>query len=236
MDGAKEGDADCQYNVEVLYGRGEGTKQDLAEAKFWLEKNLNNGVDEAADLLKEIEAEGKMVNSNYVTEYRGENVLKAANLWEFMPVIRMTGTDDVTFDVIKRKFSYFADEYDISIAIGYGEIRTGGMFSSDSVECLIVASSEHQYDYFKYCVTLKFQGRVPFVTVYQFGRSPQTEKEGRARFAKEDRQGKPLSYKIGSKFSEMILNAGKSSTKLEEEQRFYDVMMDIISNVFGVQL
>ncbi len=236
LEGAKSGDGDCQYQVGNLYTYGEGTEQDFAQAKLWLEKALQNGVNEAAVLLKQVEDERKMVNSDYVTEYRGETSLKADNLWEFMPIIRMTSSENVTLENIKKEFSYFADEYGISLAMGYGEIRKGGMFSSDSVQCLIIANSNHQNDYYKYCVSLAFQGKVPFVTINQFGRSPQMEKEGRAQFAKEDRKGKSLSYKLGSKFSEMILNAGKSADKFQEEQRFYAVMEDIISNVFGVQI
>lgn len=57
LDGARAGDAQCQYQAGISYTFGEGVNQDISQAKFWLEKARENGVDEAAELLKKIAAD-----------------------------------------------------------------------------------------------------------------------------------------------------------------------------------
>ena len=45
---AKEGDADAQYNVGLIYANGKGVKQDMAQAMEWYEKAAKAGQGDAA--------------------------------------------------------------------------------------------------------------------------------------------------------------------------------------------
>ena len=56
-------------------------------------------------------------------------------------------------------------------------------------------------------------------------------KADRAEFAKADRQGKSMSYKVGSMIGQGLMNIGKSKQKLEEEQMYYQCVFDIFDEI-----
>jgi hypothetical protein len=90
---------------------------------------------------------------------------------------------------------------------------------------------EHATDYFRFCIRVKRQGIYAFVYINDFGKSSQMAKADRAEFAKADRKGKTMSYKIGSMIGQGIANIGKSKQKLEEEQMYYQCISDIFDEI-----
>lgn len=59
------------------------------------------------------------------------------------------------------------------------------------------------------------------------------DKFARAEYAKQDRRGKDMSYKIGSMIGSGIRNIGKSKQKLEAEQNYYDAVQYILDQVIS---
>lgn len=59
------------------------------------------------------------------------------------------------------------------------------------------------------------------------------DKFARSEYAKQDRQGKSLSYKIGSVIGSTVRNLGKNRQKLEEEQRYYDSIQHVLDQVIS---
>lgn len=52
-DAAKDGDADAQYAIGLIYAEGRGTPVDLARSHYWLSMAIAQG-DKDADLLRNI--------------------------------------------------------------------------------------------------------------------------------------------------------------------------------------
>lgn len=149
-----------------------------------------------------------------------------------MPIIKIKGAENVTLSNISQLFKKVSNDYGVPITIGYDTIKIGGLFSSSKLDCITISNSEHLNDYYKLCISVTYQGNVAFVEINDFGYSPQMEKAARAEFAKQDRKGKSLSYKIGSKIGESISNIGKNANKLDAERQYYSLLTDIINDVF----
>ena len=59
------------------------------------------------------------------------------------------------------------------------------------------------------------------------------DKFARAENARLDRQGKDLSYQIGSLIGSGLRNIGKSKQKLEEEQNYYAAVEYLLDQVIS---
>ena len=59
------------------------------------------------------------------------------------------------------------------------------------------------------------------------------DKFARSEYAKQDRQGNSLSYKIASVIGSTVRNLGKNRQKLEEEQRYYDSIQHVLDHVIS---
>ena len=112
-------------------------------------------------------------------------------------------------------------------------MKSGGLFNSTVEDCIVLYHPEHRNDYFKFCIRVGRQGTYAFVSVNDFGQSKQMAKAERAEFAKQDRKGKPMSYKMGSIIGAGIANIGKSKQKLEEEQMYYQCVFDIFDEIIA---
>jgi len=65
---ADRGDAEAQYNIGLMYLRGDGVSQDLQEAKNWLERAASNGHQKA---LWELNSSGSNYRRDYAHATRG---------------------------------------------------------------------------------------------------------------------------------------------------------------------
>lgn len=52
---AQQGHAKSQYNLGTMYANGEGTAQDYARAKYWLELAAKQGHADAANALRQLQ-------------------------------------------------------------------------------------------------------------------------------------------------------------------------------------
>lgn len=113
------------------------------------------------------------------------------------------------------------DEYGLPIEIMEEEIRSGGLFNSSSEACLILINTEHRNDYFKYCLTLRKQGKMATVSLQYYGMSVLT---GKARQAEERKQT------LGG----MLLNAvaGVNQAAYDAEYEYYEMVENLFQSVF----
>lgn len=121
----------------------------------------------------------------------------------------------------------------VPVAFYNEQVKSGGLFNSSVEDCIVMYHPEHQNDYFKFCIRVGRQGTYAFVSVNDFGQSKQMAKADRAEFAKQDRKGKSMSYRVGSMIGSGIANIGKSKQKLEEEQRYYQCVFDIFDEIIS---
>ena len=64
---ANQGDAAAQYNLGLMYDKGEGVRQDYLKARQWYEKAANQGYAQAQFNLGVIYYHGKGVRQNIAT-------------------------------------------------------------------------------------------------------------------------------------------------------------------------
>ena len=160
-------------------------------------------------------------------------MIKADNLRNFRPTVKYKDGRDITLKVIQNAIKDAAKEIGIPVTFYTDQVKSGGFFSADYEDCLVMYHPEHEYDYFKFCIRVSYQGTYAFVSVCDFGQSAQLAKVERAEFAKQDRKGKSMSYKVGSMIGQGLANIGKSKQKLEEEQMYYQCVMDLFDELLA---
>ncbi|MEM7226078.1 MAG: tetratricopeptide repeat protein [Pseudomonadota bacterium] len=67
---AEEGDVPSQYQIAVLYLRGEGVPQDFAEAAKWFRKAADRGDGDAQFNLGHMYAQGSGVKKDFIEAYK----------------------------------------------------------------------------------------------------------------------------------------------------------------------
>ena len=160
-------------------------------------------------------------------------MIKADTLREFRPSVRYKDGNGITLQTVQEAIKDYAQGMGVPVAFYNEQVKSGGLFNSSVEDCIVMYHPEHQNDYFKFCIRVGRQGTYAFVYVNDFGQSKQMAKADRAEFAKQDRKGKSMSYRVGSMIGSGIANIGKSKQKLEEEQRYYQCVFDIFDEIIA---
>ncbi len=71
---AEQGDAEAQFNLGVMYDKGQGVPQDYAQAAKWYRKAAEQGNDEAQNNLGTMYAYGRGVPQDYVQAHMWFNL------------------------------------------------------------------------------------------------------------------------------------------------------------------
>lgn len=158
-------------------------------------------------------------------------MLKLKDL-EHMGTVTFGGAEDVTLNNVQLAISDLAEQNQIPVAFYQDDAKEGGMFS-DTIPALVVYHPDHRNDYFNMAMILTKQGSFGSVAVYAAGKSKQMNKFARSEAAKADRRGQSLSYKLGSAAVSGLMNMGKSKQKLQEEQMYYEIILDIIGTALN---
>lgn len=160
-------------------------------------------------------------------------MIKADTLREFRPSVCYKDGSGITLQTVREAITDYAQSMGIPVAFYNEQVKSGGLFNSSVENCIVMYHPEHQNDYFKFCIRVEHQGAYTFVSVNDFGQSKQMAKADHAEFAKQDRKGKSMSYKVGSMMVSSIVNIGKSKQKLEEEQMYYQCVFDIFDEIIS---
>lgn len=160
-------------------------------------------------------------------------MIKADDLRDFRPDVRYKDGADITLQSVQIAIKSCADEMGIPIEFYTDQVKSGGLFNSSVEDCIVLHHPEHANDYFKFCIRVRYQGTFAIVSVNDFGQSKQIKKATQAEFGAEDRKGKSLSYKVGSKLTEMVLTAGRDKQKKEAEEFYYQCIFDIFDELIS---
>lgn len=160
-------------------------------------------------------------------------MIKAEVLRDFRPNVRYQDGMDITLQSVQYAIKECADKMGIPVSFYDDQVKSSGLFHSTTEDCVVLYHPDHADDYFKFCIRVRHQGVYAFVSVNDFGQSKQMNKEAAAGFGAEDRKGKSLSYKIGSKVTERILTAGRNKQKMEEEEFYYQCIFDIFDELIS---
>lgn len=160
-------------------------------------------------------------------------MIKIEDLREFRPVYRYEDGEYVTLDTVRAAIAEAAQEVGVLIDFYSDQVKSGGLFNKSVEDCLVMYNPEHKNDYYLICIRVQHQGNLAYVIINDFGSSSQMDKFARSEYAKQDRQGKSLSYKIASVIGSTVRNLGKNRQKLEEEQRYYDSIQHVLDQVIS---
>ncbi|MBQ6718418.1 MAG: hypothetical protein IJN22_05925 [Clostridia bacterium] len=129
----------------------------------------------------------------------------------------------ITLEVIKRVFEDTNnDNYGLPINITYDQVKSGGFFNSSVEDCLIITNTLHPNDYFKYCITIRKQGKIATVTMTYWGTSSLTAQKNK----QEERN---QSGSLGG----MLLNlvSGVNENDYNAEYQYYDMLEQMFVEV-----
>ncbi len=129
----------------------------------------------------------------------------------------------ITLDFLKQEFEKTNDEvYGLPVSIVKDQLKSGGLLSSTIEDCLVITNTEHPTDYFKYCITLKKQGKIATIRLNYYGSSVLTGKMNKA----DER-------KRSGSLSGMLLNAisGPNEAAYQEEYGYYDMIENIFREI-----
>lgn len=160
-------------------------------------------------------------------------MIKIDELSKFLPTYKYTGGENVTFQVLIDNIKEEAQKYAVPVEFYNDQVKSGGIFNREIEECIVVYHPEHKTDYYNFCIRIKRVGSIVQIQTDVFGSSVQMDKFARAEKAFEDRQGKSVSYKIGSMVGSGLRNMGKNKQKLEEEELYYDTLRYVLREALG---
>lgn len=154
------------------------------------------------------------------------------HLREFRPDVQYRNCN-IDFDTIQSAISELAQELDVPVAFYSDDVSKDGFlnFGIADEPCLVLHHPEHKDDYFKFCIRISQKGAYTFVSVNDFGQSPQMKKVGMVDFCRSSRKGRGLSYKLGSVLREGITSLSLDREKAEDEKRYYECIIDILNEV-----
>jgi hypothetical protein len=155
-----------------------------------------------------------------------ENVLR-----EFRPQVRYQDGQGITLSSVQEAINDYAMNMGVPVAFRDDKVKSGGLFNSTVDDCVVMFHPEHEWDYFKFCIRVKHQGSYAFVIVNDFGQSKQINKANTAEYMKQDRSGQSMSYKVGSLIGQGLRTLVKSTKKLEEENMYYQCILDIFDDI-----
>lgn len=129
-----------------------------------------------------------------------------------------------TLHEAKDLIDQMCKENDIPVSIEFDTLKVGGFLNSRELDCLILSHPEHQRDYYKVVAVL---GGLE-VILATTGTSKQMKKKAIADANKEWRKGRSMSQKVGNVIGSAIWMVGKSKSKLEMEQNYYNALIEVI--------
>ena len=113
------------------------------------------------------------------------------------------------------------EEYGLPIEISEDQIKSGSLFNSSIEEYLILTNVNHRDDYFKYCLTLRKQGKMATVNLQYYGSSVLTAKAQQTEERKNSLGG-------------MLLNvvSGVNQAAYDAEYEYYEMLENLFQDAF----
>lgn len=114
-------------------------------------------------------------------------------------------------------------EYGLPITVCDTKLLSGGALRRTETDCLIIANTEHTNDYFKYCLTIRAQGKSAFLSIRYYGESTLTGQMNKAEQRKESQS-----------LSGSLANAvfGVDEAAYQDEYNYYEAINQLFESVF----
>jgi len=172
-------------------------------------------------------------------------MLKEKELREFCSTYQFSKGEEMTLQRIQDEIEKKSQQYEVPIAF-YGEqIKSGGILNSTIDDCIVIYHPEHQKDYYKIAVCIRYQGKIAFVSFNDFGESKNLKKlsarnaAGSAVKQGWSNAGRNGNYSPGMSLTMGLMGGaigalrsiGGSKAKQEAENNYYAALMQIIDEV-----
>ena len=166
-------------------------------------------------------------------------MIKAVDLMEARPTVKYQDVEEVSLEKIKEILEECANKKGIEISFKKEQVVSGKSKRDEIEDCLVVYHPKHEKDYFKICIRIKKQGIYTFVSIHQFGKSNLNTK---SRMVNGAAMGAVVGGLSGGLLGGVVgLAAGNvlkkklspNQIKLEEENMYYECLMDIIDEVIS---
>ena len=164
-------------------------------------------------------------------------MIKEKNIFDFEE-IRNTSKRWSYDQVIDYIYKRAREEY-LDISIDKDIIKTGGLFNSQNIECLVITNNQHKKDYVKFIVVLSNGGDT--IQVFFIGKSKQLFKQARKESNKEfrDQNLRDSNQSLTSRLSvnrvnfvvDSVVNVGLDKNKANAEEEYYGLMSLIFSEI-----
>lgn len=167
-------------------------------------------------------------------------MIKEKELRDFRPDYKYDNAGALTLEFVQNELETAMANAGVAVAFECEQIKTGGIFNSSAIDCLIMYHPEHIKDYFKFCIYIVYEGNNAVVCVREYGHSKQMDKAYRSEIAKQGVKDyfrvdaedyKAIGNAIGSAIGGALGSIGKSKKKLEAEKMYYSLVYEILDAV-----
>lgn len=141
---------------------------------------------------------------------------------EWIPQVRFPDGDNVNLVTLQEAIQEQADKNGIPVAFREDQVKVGGMFSKQLEDILVMYNPEHPSDYLKFAIRVQHQGRYAFMHVYNLGGSKNYKNVNKAN-----------ANTTGGLVRGLVNMAIGTKNKLQEEENYYTILADCLSNVVG---
>lgn len=170
-------------------------------------------------------------------------MIKGNQLREFYPVIRERNSQsDLNLEVLQETIFRLAAAVNIPVAFQHEEVNTGGTLTPHIEPCVVMYHPDHQWDYFQFCIRISREGAYTFISVNNFGQSRQMKKMDKIESYRANWKGQgwglvfhpafTIGSMVGSAVGQGITSIGVNKHELEEEQKYYQCIIDILDELF----
>ena len=139
---------------------------------------------------------------------------------EWMPQVRWPNGNNVNLVTVREAIQEQADENGIPVAFDEGQLKVGGLFSSEREDILIMYNPQHATDYLRFAIRVMHQGKYAFMHVYNLGGSKNFYDDNVASG--------------GSTMRKLANAISGHNQKLQAEENYYTILRDCLENVTGV--
>jgi len=165
-------------------------------------------------------------------------MIKEKDLREMRPAVRYQNGQDITLKTVQEALQHCAQQHGIPVAFYADEIKYGGLIGGSVGECIVLYHPEHEKDYFKVAIRVTHQGNYALVSVNDFGTSKLMGNEGSKEYLKDTLRHGSGAEKAGALIGagiRMMVKGGSNKQKLEEEQMWYGIVIDIFDEIVSYE-
>ncbi len=139
--------------------------------------------------------------------------------YRFVNRVRFPNGEGVNLVVLQERLQDECDSNGIPVAFRSDTLKTGGLFSKQAEEILILYNPEHSTDYLQFLIRITHQGKYAFMDVFKVG--------GSKNFARDNKAH-------GGSMAQGLFNAiSGHNQKLQEEENYYTILSDCMQNIIS---